>query len=100
MAAPVRVITFTETITNNQQSWKLPFNQVLFLNYDINQPVTVNTDIIIPVAQLNGAGGVVPSFFKLSLNAGEINDSNFRFSFNGSTTGQLVVVHTEYNTGL
>lgn len=96
----LRVLTFSETLTTNTQSWKLPFNQVLFLNYDINQVVNVNTDIIVPQAQLNSAGGIVPSFFKLALNTGEVNDSNFNFDMKGSTTAKLVIVHTEYNEGL
>ena len=98
--ALTRVTTFTETITANTSSWKLPFNQAIFLNYDINQPAFINTDVIVPQAQLNSVGGIVPSFFKLSLNYGEVNDSNFNFSFNGSTTIKLVIIHTEYNVSL
>lgn len=98
---PVRVCTYTETVTENQQSWKLPFNQVCFMNYDLNQPVTINNDIIVPKAVQDPATmEIYPTFFRIELRRGEINDTNFIFNFNGSTTAQLVIVHTEYNHGL
>lgn len=96
-----RVTTYTETVNVDTTSWKLEFNQATFINYDVNAQVNVNSDIVIPPALTDPVTGFVyPTFLEISLHVGEVNDQNFNFTFNGSTTANLVIVHTEYNEGL
>jgi hypothetical protein len=96
-----RVVVLTETVNSNQGSWKQPFNQATFMNYDINAGVQINTDIYVPKATQDPVTlEIYPTNFEISLNVNEVNDTNYNFNFFGSTTAKLVIVHTEYNEGL
>lgn len=89
-----RVQTFMQTVNTNQR-WKQAFNQVCFFNYDVNNSVTINEFVLKPATT---AG---PTFFEISLNQGEINDTYFDIKFvSGSVTNHLLIVHTLYNHGL
>jgi hypothetical protein len=92
-----KVITLTESMNRNTGSWKHPFNQASFFNYDINSEVTINSEVVIPKAvQDTTTLEIYPTVFRISLNQGEINDTNFIITFSSETTALLVIVHTEY----
>jgi hypothetical protein len=76
-----------------------PFNQCTFFNYDIVNAVKIN-DLIIPPASAGG-GFVFPTSFGTTLNAGEVNTTNFNLSFGQgqaglSDTANLQIVYTQY----
>jgi hypothetical protein len=93
-----RVLTFFESWGKSKEKWMHPFNQVAFLNYDINFSVTINRDFKIPPAQPL-TNGVIPGKLSIGLNVGEVNDTYFDIQFNAaSTTNSIVIIHTEYAT--
>lgn len=93
-----RVLTFSETMVKSDTRW-WPFNSILFINYDVNHTVQINTDIIVPAAQAI-ATGVVPGKFSIDLKTRAYNDTTFKVLFvKNSTTNKLVIVYTQYVTG-
>lgn len=97
--ADKRRITVGSFQVNQNQTWTRPFNQVIFINYDTNVGVIINSDFTLPPAQIVG-GFVYPTYFQISLNQGEINTTYYKLDFKQSATAKLVIISTEYNEGL
>ena len=67
------------------KTWKEPFNQATFFNWDPANNVYINQH---PV----GPGQA----FSISLNAGEVNTSRYNIDNRGSATASLEIVYTQY----
>lgn len=92
-----KVNTLMESMNRNTGSWKHPFNQASFFNYDLNSEVTINSEVVIPKAIQDPATlEIYPTVFRINLNAGEVNETNFVITFSSEATAMLVIVHTEY----
>ena len=75
-----------------------PFNQATFVNYDTNFGVTILDTVLIPRATIS-SGIVTPAQFKLNLNTGEVNGTAIKITIPASsTTANLVVIYTQYDT--
>jgi hypothetical protein len=72
--------------------WDEPFNQATFFNYDTTTAVVVNEVFTIPPATAANQ----PSYLEISGNTREVNDTNFKFDFGGSTSVNLVIVYSQY----
>ena len=86
-------VNFTALTENSQ--WFEPFNQATFFNYDRNNPVIINQGLVLPPALFTG-GIVYPTSFTVSLNALEVNSTNYSFDFSGSDSINLQIVYTQY----
>lgn len=75
-----------------------PFNQIIFINYDIVKPVRISSDIILQPAIVSG-GIAYPTTYTIALNVGEVANDRviITLDFDKSTTAKLVVQWTEYS---
>lgn len=76
------------------QQFKEPFNQATFFNYDVNSSISINKWVLPPAITISGS--VYPTYLQISLNFGEINDTNFDINTFNSTTGNWQVIFTQY----
>ncbi len=92
-----QVNTRSITLTENQV-WQNQFNCALFLNYDVNKPVKINNEIVLPPAVIIG-GNTYPTYLEISYHQGEENSatSKYNIDFSDSTTANLVIIVNEYN---
>lgn len=74
--------------------WKELFNQATFANYDTVNPLFVNK-VRIPPAIVTG-GQAYPQQLNISLNVGEINNTQYSIDVRGSTTANYIVLYTQY----
>jgi N6-adenosine-specific RNA methylase IME4 len=94
MSYTIYDITTTFYNCTNVQEWKEPFNQATFINYDPVNPILINS-LPIPPAQTIG-GVIYPTSFKINLNVGEVNRTNFNIDIRGSQTALCWIVYTQY----
>ena len=82
----ISVEVITNTFVKNVNSWNQPFNQASFMNLDTANSVWINGLEVPKQQQL-----VIP------LNVGEVNNTDYTFDFQGSTTANLTIIFTRYS---
>ena len=74
--------------------FKEPFNQATVINYDPVNPVIFNNMPIPPAQTISGV--VYPTQFKINLNVGEVNTTNYTVDVQNSATANVWIIYTQY----
>jgi len=82
---------------NTNMVFNQPFNQVTFINLDVNTPVGASVYINdLEILGPNTTTGATGQTLEIGLNTLEINKTDFKIDFRGSTTGQLQIIYSMY----